>query len=365
MAKNRIEITCEAEPNHWSLVPALNFKFGIKNDLDHEIMLGDTNYEIYIVIGNLSKMFIGRGVLYPPYTGQGNLGYWTIPENDELYIESLFELGFEKLNRIEFLRKKHEKKPKNIDLRIDIHGRLIKLIDRANSKVGENTFHLFFKKERERVKIPFGDWIDFLDHWGKELRIITVSLDTEKILDELKERWHKIDNSDVIQKLMDLAGVFDDEKEQEREFVSSMTGEGELEEKIKSMIESANEEILISGWIDTTLLTNLKKKAEEGVSIKILTKKPETTSPTPTKNAYKRLSTFSEAKRNSLMHTRLLIIDNNEVLASSADLTNHSLTLNFEAGIWSKDRYVVVRAKEFFDKIWNHEETKSVEAKDK
>lgn len=60
-------------------------------------------------------------------------------------------------------------------------------------------------------------------------------------------------------------------------------------------------------------------------------------------------------KKIDIIHSRMIIIDDNEVLVSSADLTRDSLFDEFNAGIWTKNKDTVRKAIEYFDNIWNLE----------
>lgn len=137
-------------------------------------------------------------------------------------------------------------------------------------------------------------------------------------------------------------------------------GSDKIKNKIEEMMQNAKKEIMIAGWIDTLLLNILKIKEKEGISIKIITKKPDGQSPSPVKTAYRELVNIAQVKRNRLAHFRLIISDDKEVLVSSCDLTTHSLSQNYEAGIWTCSPAIVEDAIAFFDKVWQHEDTKNV-----
>ena len=52
-----------------------------------------------------------------------------------------------------------------------------------------------------------------------------------------------------------------------------------------------------------------------------------------------------------LLHSRMLVIDNQEVLVSSADLDVTQMDLEFNAGIWTNSSDVVCEAITYFDNI--------------
>ena len=63
--------------------------------------------------------------------------------------------------------------------------------------------------------------------------------------------------------------------------------------------------------------------------------------------------TKGNVRTNPVVHTRLLIIDDKEVLISTADLTRDQLFDEYNAGIWTRDQEVVQQAIEFFENLWN------------
>jgi hypothetical protein len=55
------------------------------------------------------------------------------------------------------------------------------------------------------------------------------------------------------------------------------------------------------------------------------------------------------------VHSRMVIVDDNELLVSSADLTRDQLFDEFNAGIWTTDKEAIKRAVDFFDNIFQLE----------
>lgn len=140
-------------------------------------------------------------------------------------------------------------------------------------------------------------------------------------------------------------------------FLENHVDSTELKDKIVQMLEDAECEIMAAGWLDTYLLELLQKKSKAGIQIKIITKKPDKDGPMPNRTAYKRIVEIAQVRRNDLWHFRMIICDGKEVVVSSADLTTHSLTQNFEAGLWTSSPFIVQRAVQLFEKVWNHVDT--------
>jgi len=140
-------------------------------------------------------------------------------------------------------------------------------------------------------------------------------------------------------------------------FLENHVDSTELRDKIIQTLENAKCEIMASGWLDTYLLDLLQRKSKAGVKMRIITKQPDKGGPMPNRTAYKRIVEIAQVRRNDLWHFRMIICDAKEIVVSSADLTTHSLTQNFEAGIWTSSPIMVQRAIQLFEKVWNHKDT--------
>jgi len=140
-------------------------------------------------------------------------------------------------------------------------------------------------------------------------------------------------------------------------FMENHIESNELRSKIEHMLKEAKREIMVSGWFDTILLDILQEKSKEGVSIQILTNKPDPTGPKPNRTAYAKIPEIAQVRRNDLWHFRMIICDGREALVSSADLTTHSLSQNYEAGIWTSSPIIVKRAIALFKRVWLHKDT--------
>ena len=75
------------------------------------------------------------------------------------------------------------------------------------------------------------------------------------------------------------------------------------------------------------------------------------------KNAIEQLkiTTRGNLLQSELVHSRLIIIDDNEVLVSSADLTRAQLFDEYNVGIWTSDKEIVKKAIDFFNNLFQFE----------
>jgi len=64
---------------------------------------------------------------------------------------------------------------------------------------------------------------------------------------------------------------------------------------------------------------------------------------------------------SQLIHSRMLIVDDKQLLVSSADLTTDQLYDEFNAGIWTSDKEAVEKATAFFENIFQLEQSRKAE----
>lgn len=69
--------------------------------------------------------------------------------------------------------------------------------------------------------------------------------------------------------------------------------------------------------------------------------------------------TKGNCKSHWKLHSRVVIIDDREVLISSSDLNRDGLIDQYNAGIWTRDKETVEIAIMFFENIWNESSDKT------
>jgi cardiolipin synthase len=60
---------------------------------------------------------------------------------------------------------------------------------------------------------------------------------------------------------------------------------------------------------------------------------------------------------NDNIHAKLAVVDEKEVLITTANLTQTGLWENYETGFWAENEKLASQAKDFFDVVWNSRET--------
>ena len=69
--------------------------------------------------------------------------------------------------------------------------------------------------------------------------------------------------------------------------------------------------------------------------------------------------TKGNCRSNWKLHSRMVIVDNREVLISSSDLDRNGLIDQYNAGIWTREKETVEEAIKFFENIWKESEEKT------
>ncbi len=148
---------------------------------------------------------------------------------------------------------------------------------------------------------------------------------------------------------------------------------GNIVSKIREMVGNAKEEILISSphiYYTDWLTAELKPVVDRGVRVRVITW-PSYERRTfrsidevqEDRKQYFTLKRFLEmfpsgtVKINDNIHAKLVIVDGKEVLITTANLTQTGLWENYEIGFWADNEDLASQAKEFFEDVWNAEDT--------
>ncbi len=139
----------------------------------------------------------------------------------------------------------------------------------------------------------------------------------------------------------------------------------DIRNKILEMLHSAEKEIRISSlYIDMLYEEIIGIKNEKPqIDIKIITRPAKDIKGLRERIALNvlhllEISTKGNLRKVDLIHSRMIIIDDKELLVSSADMSYVGLIDEFNSGIWTKDHETIIKATEFFDNIWKEFENK-------
>lgn len=133
-----------------------------------------------------------------------------------------------------------------------------------------------------------------------------------------------------------------------------------LQSQVLRMIESAQSEILIVSPFVDMLYENLVDKINENPKIKIrMVSRPrkdfEGQRSKIGKNVLEILnvSTKNSLRVSDLVHSRMIIVDSNQLLVSSADLTREQLVDEYNAGLYTQDKASIKDATDYFNNLYN------------
>jgi hypothetical protein len=323
-------------------VPTLRLQFDFVSVSDQQYTIMPFVCELYLETGPFANLYLGNS---PVYQGGSSSTYLqdirVVPPRGICTLYSLLELGFGKVNRIDEIRKKAEKK--DLHLKIGLHG-WVRTEKEEVKTIGTRI---------ENIIVAESEWVDWLKRWGKEVRLIQLSGIALRRFDELKKNW-KADDTELVALMTDK--FTSTEIKREPEFICTLPDKRTIEERTRDILSRALgvDEVLIAGWIDQTLEREIKKLSEGGVRIRVILGAGDTKQPSrPVQDAVSRLKRQGvQIKSNEWVHARLLVSGDKEVVISSADLKADSLVRNREAGIYSTHPTVVREASEFFESIW-------------
>lgn len=187
-----------------------------------------------------------------------------------------------------------------------------------------------------------GQFIRICESWRSEL------------LDIMKERYSQPrEIYDMIPKIDVIYDAITQLQTTENQFLGTSPSAREIKEKASQVIDStSNQDILLTGYFDSALLDKLLSALRRGVAVKLVVP-PYSGRDRDNASATRRLKNAgAEVKEHPSNHSRLLIIGDRSAMVSSADPKTDSLDQNYEAGIWTTNRTLVQRGRNFFEAIW-------------
>jgi len=143
------------------------------------------------------------------------------------------------------------------------------------------------------------------------------------------------------------------------EFLKNTVQERSYTKKIEECIKNAKSDIkIINPYWTNELVKDIMDKCDASCIVRIITTPPEKSGSgggrfhEPAVESLK-AKLQKNLKINNLIHSRIIIVDNHEMICGSADLHSNSLGGDkIEGGIWTRDPIVVKEAGLFFEAIW-------------
>ena len=174
--------------------------------------------------------------------------------------------------------------------------------------------------------------------------------------DVMRERYsHPKELYDRLGKIDIIAGAITQIQTAEHDFICTSPTSREIKDKVSSAIDGsqAPEEILLTGYFDNALLDKLTRALSRGVQVRLIVPRYSDRD-RDNKNATRRIkNSHGLVKQHDTNHARIMVFGAKSALVSSADPKTDGLDQNFEAGIWTTNRTLIQKCKDFFDSLWN------------
>jgi len=167
--------------------------------------------------------------------------------------------------------------------------------------------------------------------------LVYYTLDGEAIQEEISSQ--KV----IYEKLPPLKSPF--------ELIFTTPQDKMIKDRSINIIENTQKELLISGYLDDSIVSFIIDVVKRGASVKAIFR--HITRP-GNKKAFKILKkNGAEVRVNRECHARFLVSDDREALISSSDLTRDSFYDHFEAGIITNDKETIRKTRDFFYRMWD------------
>ena len=157
------------------------------------------------------------------------------------------------------------------------------------------------------------------------------------------------------------------------EVIKNPPWSGDLLAKMKEMIQRAGKEILITSphiYYTDWLTAELQPLMNREIRFRIITW------PSYRREMYKNVDEVQEDKKqyftlkrflemfppgsvrlNDNIHAKMIVVDEREVLITTANLSQTGLYENYEVGVYADNSELAKQAKDFFETVWNSEDT--------
>jgi len=364
----KIKLT-EANIRNDRVDPVINFNFSIKNEEQDPILINYLFYDVAYNTPGRRLYSIGTGIYFSTYPGaRDNLFQPQIKPGEEEGIVSSFELGYNGLSLIE------REREDDVHFEITVYGSIVmKKVEKTQPEETEkewmsgthyykDTNFLVFGGIRTNITIAESTWLKWLNQWGKNITTITLSGESARKLNWIKRELKVSSDENLIERIEE--SLIELEKLRKgvkvnQSLLWTLPQEKEIRVKMDELLNRVagqKGEVLITGWIEGALEPALHGILKNGGKVRILARKSSEKGVNDTLNRLKKSG--ANIKTNNMLHARI-VVGEGECMISSADLKTDSLDQNREAGVYTTDPTIVKRAKDFFEKVWNEDQSKN------
>ena len=269
-------------------------------------------------------------------------------QSQDFLLTSTLELGHEKVAIIDRYLSKISR-DNDITFQVTVSCDYVRQMPGAEAGVD----HVKYENHHQSFyhSVPRSHWDRWVTHWGKLQTVVAVSGVVARKLEELKERTGNLGYEELIGLLLD--NFIPTKVALETLFVSTLPTKKDIKTRLEDMLSRAGKDshdVLITGWIDGSITTLLHGLLGQGVTVLVLTRSSTEKGVTSAVRDLQKIG--AEIRKNDMVHARIVIVGEHEVLVSSADPKASSLVDNREAGVYSSNPLVVRAARAFFEEVW-------------
>lgn len=336
-------------PHVRASVPTLDIKLEFTNRTDRKIWVLPFVCEISLAqtIGPGGRtqpieLYLGNTMAYQEGSSASRFRdvYVHMGDKTKIDLDARLELGFQKVNMIESIRRY----VRSVHLNMRIYGWI-------QTQEGEPKT---IATSIENITVAESDWVNWLNTWGKETRLILLAESALARFEDLKKSWKVDDDSELVALMVEK--LHEAPLEQKTEFVCTLPQLRSIQDKVKDVLKRAGDvpEVLATGWVDQIVVPDLLELAKRRVALRLILPAGETKQPSrDVKDALRQLSSGGiEIRKNDMLHGRIVVSGDREAIIASSDLKTDSLIQNREAGIYTTDPTTIRHATDFFNKIW-------------
>ena len=142
------------------------------------------------------------------------------------------------------------------------------------------------------------------------------------------------------------------------EFIWTAPASDVIQSKIMDIISQTKEEfVVVSPWIDSEQVMffhySMMDSENETFGRFVLRGSGNKQEIKMFKELSKELGDRVRMKRNEILHAKIVLVDGSNAVISSANLIKTSLSRNYEAGVFSRDRSVISDVNFFIESLWD------------
>jgi phosphatidylserine/phosphatidylglycerophosphate/cardiolipin synthase-like enzyme len=196
---------------------------------------------------------------------------------------------------------------------------------------------------------------EHLRHDDKDRFVADCQNWTRTLSDVMKERFsHPKELYERLPKIDLIHDAITQIQTAEHQFICTSPTVREIRDKVTQAIDDSTDqdEILLTGYFDNALVDKMTRALRRGVQVRLIVP-PYRQTERDNITATRRIRTSNgQVRQHETNHARIMVFGNRAALVSSADPKTDGFDQNYEAGIWTTNRTIIQKSREFFDILW-------------